>query len=358
MLAEAYGWLLRSGIREAGGGVARYYCADLQQNSPISTEITGYAVSALLHLRSLASGGEAGQDSRAGVDAAMQSASYLARTAWSLRDSAFPFEPESPHAYFFDTGIVVRGLLAAWKTSGDKEIAERANDGALSLAFDFLGDGVFHPIVSLPEKQPLPYEAGRWSRNPGCYQLKSALAWKERAEAFDGSNLVHMFDDALVNALAGHAGFLPGAKDPHQVMDRLHPYCYFLEGLLSVADHGESQAALKYGIERVAAMLRDISPSFERSDVCAQLLRIRLIAHHLHGLPLDERAAEEEARRVTSYQARSDDTRIDGGFWFGRKGDAIMPFVNPVSTVFSMQALALWQNHCAGQWEFENWQLI
>src|ERR1700719_4375150 len=46
-------WFLRSGIQETNGGVARYYRADLQRNLPVSTEITGYAISALIYLHSI-----------------------------------------------------------------------------------------------------------------------------------------------------------------------------------------------------------------------------------------------------------------------------------------------------------------
>ena len=64
-------------------------------------------------------------------------------------------------------------------------------------------------------------------------------------------------------------------------MDRLHAYCYFLEALLFTADNRE---ALASGIEHAGRLLREIAPSFERSDVNAQLLRVRLVAHHLgHG---------------------------------------------------------------------------
>ena len=72
-------------------------------------------------------------------------------------------------------------------------------------------------------------------------------------------------------------------------MDRLHAYCYFLEGLLPVAERGEVRAALASGLARAAALYREIAPVFERSDVAAQLLRVRLIAHHLGAVPLDER---------------------------------------------------------------------
>ena len=98
---------------------------------------------------------------------------------------------------------------------------------------------------------------------------------------------------------------------------------------------------------------------FERSDVNAQLLRVRLIAHHLGVVSLDEAAAREEASRTASFQALdAADPRIRGGFWFGRKGAQMLPFSNPVSTAFCLQALALWQDHQAGRWSFELPQLI
>ncbi len=50
-------------------------------------------------------------------------------------------------------------------------------------------------------------------------------------------------------------------------------------------------------------LLREIGPSFERSDVNAQLLRVRLIAHHLGMVALDENAAREEASHAASFQA-------------------------------------------------------
>lgn len=322
-----------------GGGVARYYRSDLGANVPISNEITGYAVSAFSYLHALT--GDA-----AYREAAMVSARFLANHAWDPESHTFPFEIASPLAYFFDVGIIVRGLLS----TGAEEFRGRAREGALSLAFDFIGDGVFHPVIRLPDKQPLPYEPP-WSRSPGCYQLKSALAWLGIGDEHGG----RMFDAALQSALRTEEAFLPGDPDPNRVMDRLHPYCYFLEALLF---RPECAAVLASGIDRVAALLRAISPQFERSDVCAQLLRVRLVAHHLGTVSLNEPAAAEEADRVSKYQARSEDARLDGGFWFGRKDGEILPYMNPVSTAFSLQALALWEQHQAGKWQFELAQLI
>jgi hypothetical protein len=342
MLEDAGRWFLRSGIRGPGGGVARYYRSDLAKNVPISTEITGYTVSTFCYLHSITG-------DPAYREAAMESARFLANDLWDSAAHTFPFEPGSNLAYFFDVGIIARGLLS----TGAEEFRERVREAALSLAFDFIGDGAFHPVVTLPDKQPLPYERA-WSRSPGCYQLKSATMWLR----VDEKDATRMFDAALRASLAAHESFLPGDADQNRVMDRLHPYLYFLEALLLVADRQECAQALASGIDRVGRLLREISPQFERCDVCAQLLRARLVAHYLGAVPLDAAAAEEEADRVAKYQARSEDARLDGGFWFGQRGGEMLPYMNPVSTAFSLQALALWERHRAGDWRFDVAQLI
>ncbi|HTS77780.1 MAG TPA: hypothetical protein VMG40_16330 [Bryobacteraceae bacterium] len=336
---QARCWFLRSGIQEPGGGIARYYRSDIQRSAPVSTEITGYGVS------TLAFTGE--------IDAALRAARYLAHSAWDPGSHTFPFEPGSKLAYFFDIGIIARGLLAAWRATGETEFLDRARDATLSLAFDFLGDGMFHPVIALPEKDPLPHEP-RWSRSPGCYQLKSALAWREVGD----EQAAKLWEIALQNALAAHESFLDRESDRERLMDRLHAYCYFLEATLFEADRAEVRGALAYGIERAASLLREIAPQFERSDVCAQLLRIRLIAHHLNAVELDAEAAWEEAGRAAGYQSDSGDPRLRGGFWFGRRGGEFLPYMNPVSTAFCLQALQLWRDHRDGAWSFDLHQLI
>jgi hypothetical protein len=182
--------------------------------------------------------------------------------------------------------------------------------------------------------------------------LKSALAWREIGDP----HARQMFDASVAFALAGHENFLEEEKDREKVMDRLHAYSYFLEALLFTESNRE---ALAWGIEHAGRLLREIGPSFERSDVNAQLLRVRLIAHHLGMVPLDENAARDEALHAASFQALdATDVRLRGGFWFGRKGTQMLPFSNPVSTAFCLQALDLWQDHQAGRWSFELPQLI
>lgn len=345
-------WFLSSGIQEPSGGVARYYCLDEKQNRAVSNEITGYAASTLAYLHSI-TGAEKFRD------AAIRAARFLSGDAWDPAVSAFPFEPGSNLAYFFDTGIIVRGLLAVWRITKEEQFLARARDAALSLAFDFLGEGDFHPIITLPDKQPLSRERW-WSRGPGCYQLKSALAWRDIADACGDQHARQLYDAMLMQALQTHESFLSREPDAEKRMDWLHPYAYFLEGLLPSASRPEVRSALESGLARASAVRRDIAPVFERSDVPAQLLRVRLIAHHLGAVPLDEEEAREEAAHVASYQDSADhpDLRLRGGFYFGKRRGRLLPFSNPVSTGFALQALELWRQHQSGRWSFDLHQLI
>jgi hypothetical protein len=324
-------WFLQSGIQEASGGVARYYRSDKRQNAPVSTEITGYAVSTLLFLYQRTG------DS-AYFEAALRAARFLTRIAWDARVGTFPFEHSAngasgpAYAYFFDCGIIVRGLLVAWRVTEDSEFRDTAIAAGRAMLADFPGPDGIHPILVLPEKRPLEWEP-RWSASPGCYQLKSALAWHELFEVTGESAFENGYEAALQAALDNHREFLPGESDPARIMDRLHAYAYFLEGLLPVLHRPDCAAAFRNGVDRVAGYLREIAPVFVRSDVYAQLLRARLL-----GDTLDESAARYEAEKAATFQIDS------GGFLFGRKQGEDLPFVNPVSTAFCAQALAFWED--------------
>jgi hypothetical protein len=330
LLSRAARWFAH-GIQDNSGGVARYYRADLSRNNPISTEITGYAVSALLFLDR--------------PEEAAFAARFLTRQAWS--GGAMPFEIEpAAFTYFFDCGIIARGLLAVWRYTGEQEYLDVAAAIGKAMLADFCApDGSFHPILSLPDKQPLPRDETRWSQSAGCYQLKAALAWRELFEVTGDCGFCDAYDAMLASALSTYTTFLPGHSDPLKVVDRLHAFLYFLEGVLPCEDERRA-TALCDGIHRVACHISDLAPQFERSDVYAQLLRIRLFADWLGVVPLDRATAEHEVSTLTGFQATSDDPRIDGGFYFGRKAGAWLPYVNPVSTAFAVQALALWEDRC------------
>jgi hypothetical protein len=327
-ISRAGEWLLHSGIQEPNGGVARYYRADLERNLPISTEITGYAASTFAYLHTLTG------DERY-LDRARHAAAFLIG-AWDAAAEAMPFELDPPrYTYFFDCGIIARGLIAA---GAPLEIPTAIGK---SMARDFAAGDDFHPILSLPDKQPTPRDALRWSQSSGCYHLKSALAWVD-------VGMTEPYDQLLEFSLRTWGNFLPGHPDRLKVMDRLHPFLYFLEGLLPRAHDPRCAAVLCEGIRRTAHYLRDIAPDFARSDVYAQLLRVRLYADALGAAELDVDAAGCEAERLMQFQVESSDPRINGGFYFGRKAGEWLPHVNPVSTAFAIQALAMWETRQTG----------
>jgi hypothetical protein len=214
------------------------------------------------------------------------------------------------------------------------------------MARDFAAGQCFHPILRLPEKKPVACDH-RWSRGSGCYQLKSAMAWLELHETTGDADFLGRYREVLEYSLCTHESYLPGDPDSSGVMDRLHPYCYFLEGLLPVATEPDCAAALTSGIPRVAGYLHEISPTFVRSDVYAQLLRVRLFADQAGVVPLDREAARLEANRLAEFQSTDADPQVAGGFWFGRKRGEMMPFINPVSAGFGLQALAMWKDYGA-----------
>lgn len=345
-LAQVAGnWFLESGIQEETGGVARYFQSDTRRNARVSTEITGYAISTLVFLYDR-------YRTEQYLEAAVRAGKFLTQTAWSPSLRTFPFEhahngdAPQPLTYFFDCGIIVRGLLALWRATGESEYLDVATATGESMARDFVAGDTWHPILELPGKYPLQW-TDQWSRHPGCYQLKAALAWRDLHETTGDSKFERHFGAALAKTLTTKDEFLPAAT-PEKTMDRLHAYCYFLEALTHVTDRPQIRDALAVGIQRVSRYLREIRGDFERSDVNAQLLRVRLLAEQSAKLPLDESEAAEEAERLISFQIDSN-TKDRGGFWFGRKSGQWMPFINPVSTGFGLQALEWWQDRQAGR---------
>lgn len=315
--------------------MARYYRTDLEQYAPVSTELTGYAaaVLAFLHQRT----GEPDY-----LRAALSAARFLARRAWDPELATIPFELPGGHgsrcAYFFDLGIIARGFLAVWRVTREPWLLEAALDTARAMERDFQGPQGHVPAIALPSRTPLP-EDGRWSRSPGCYQLKAALAWLELSEITGDRAMARLYEDVL-RAFPGDQGdFLAAEPARDRVMDRLHAYCYYLEGLLPKAGDPARAAVLREGLENAQTLLDAIAPVFERCDVRAQLLRLRLYCAALGVETIDIRRMLQEAARIRAYQFRGKDVRLRGGYCFGKRNGKRVPFANPATTAFAVQVL-------------------
>jgi hypothetical protein len=192
---------------------------------------------------------------------------------------------------------------------------------------------------------------------PGCYQLKAALAWDELYKVTGDSDYLKWFEELLDHSLRTHSSFLPGAEGDH-VMDRLHAYCYFLEALLARPDRADVAAVLVEGVGRVSKYLREVRSQFARSDVYAQLLRVRLALEGAGIAAVDRLDASTEAECLSSFQLSDPNPRLRGGFYFGRRGEDPQPHINPVSTGFGLQALMMWRQYLDGELRFSLDSLI
>lgn len=355
-LEQAGEWFLQSGIQESTGGVARYYRADEQRNLPLSTEITGYTISALIELYQRTKRLDY-------LEAAERAGRYLLG-AWDRTLRTMPFETPADadadaerFAYFFDLGIIARSLLRLWRVTGENWQKELANECGRSMMDHFPAERGSHCILQLPEMRPLPHEAW-WSRKPGAFHLKAALAWRELAELLPNPAYMKPYERQLEFSLAVWPDLLNSEPDRVRLMDRLHPLGYFLEGLLPVLDRPECAQAMRQAIPVYSKLLRELSPQFTRSDAYAQLLRARLFAESAGVLPLDRAQAREEYEMIAELQDCSDDPRRRGGYAFGTRSGEVLPFANPVSTAFCMQASTYWYERKAGAFRADWRELI
>lgn len=307
--------------------MARYYRADLEQNLAVSTEITGYAVAGFCYLFELS------QDEEF-LHAARRAGNFLTELAWNASDRVMPFELTGAkgYSYFFDCGIISRSLLWLWRITKQPRYLEVATEIGKSMQRDFRGLSAYHPIILLPCKSPAAYEIW-WSRMPGAFQLKAALAWKDLAAETGEAHFEQSYEEMLRFSLRRYAETLDNEQDKPKLMDRLHAWSYFLEGLQPVKDRAEVRAVLLAALDRGEALREELAQGFLRSDVCAQLLRIRL----LEG----GRPQEGEIARLEAFQFAPGDPRTAGSFSFGRRDGELTPHANPVSTVFALQALAM-----------------
>ncbi len=346
-LEQAGEWFLHSGIQEPSGGVARYYRVDEQRNLPLSTEITGYSISALLELYQRTQRPEY-------LIAAQRAGRYL-ESAWNSTLKTMPFETEGDgalRAYFFDLGIIARGLLRLWRVTGETWARDVAQKCGESMRDDFRAERGSHCILQLPEKTPFSHEVW-WSRMPGAFHLKAALAWRELAEFLP--DFQEPYERQLEFSLTVWPELINLETRQEKLMDRMHPLGYFLEGLLPVLDRPECAAAMREAIALAGRLLREVAPQFTRSDAFGQLLRARLFAEAAGVLPLDLAQGQEEYNVFAALQDHSGTQRLRGGYYFGTRAGEVLPFSNPVSTAFCMQAQTYWEERQAGGFQ-ANWR--
>ena len=342
-IRSAWQWLSRSGIQNESGGVARFYRADIQEYRDVSTQSTAFFISTFLRL------GDYSQDSA--PYEALRAGGFLLDRAFHRSKELFAHEvcdednSPSAFAYFFDCTIIIRSLVDLWKATKEPayiECAERCGFALQNLMSRM--DGSFFAVYDFARDQPLD-DGETWSTQPEVYQLKASLALQELTDATGLPEFVAMSDTLRRWCLKRHESFVPDFGDSEERMSQLHAYCYFLEGLLQEASQDmDCSRALQWGILRVENLMEEIGPEFQRSDVLAQLLRLRFYADTFGVLEIDRATVESEVAALIEFQQQSSDPRVDGGFAFARRGAELVHHINPLSTVLALQALTMWES--------------
>ena len=340
---SAWQWLSRSGIQNESGGVARFYRADIQEYRDVSTQSTAFFISTFLRLGDYPQGSAPYEALRAGgflLDRAFHRSKELFAHEVHGRDNN-----PSAFAYFFDCSIIIRSLVDLWKATKEPayvECAERCGFAVQNLMSRM--DGSFFAVYDFARDQPID-DGETWSKQAEVYQLKASLALQELTDATGLSEFVATSDMLRRWCLKRHESFIPDYGDSQERMSRLHAYCYFLEGLLQEASQDvDCSRALQWGILRVENLVEEMGPEFQRSDVLAQLLRLRFYADTFGVLEIDRATVESEVAALIEFQQQSSDPRVDGGFAFARRGAELVHHINPLSTVLALQALTMWES--------------
>ena len=349
-------WLAISGVQDGSGGVSAGYRTDTRGYEPISTTATGYYVSAQVWARRFSKDALAPMGPRAG--------GFLLEQAFDMSKELFPVHIDSKErqearlAFFLDCAVVMRSLVHLWSVTKDQAYLECAERCGLALRSKMTTvDGGFFPIYDLDTDRAYA-EVGSWAVEAGVPQLKAGLALLELHKATGRGEFETDAEAMRKWCLKRQESFLPGEVDDNKVMDRLHAYCYFLEGLLpAVALDADSGRVLQFGILRVENLLDELGTDFRRCDVLAQVLRLRLYADKLGIMELDYGRAEEEAAAVVECQIQSADPRSDGGFALTQRRGKLEPNLDTAASVFALQALEMWDQAEEGGLR-ESWEVL
>ena len=167
---------------------------------------------------------------------------------------------------------MVRGLLSVWRATGEQEFLD------LAVGLGISWHAISPQAAISTRSSPCPPERPCRATRP-LVAIARLLPIEIRhgmvgsCEATEDTRFIEPYERVLEASLRTCGDFLPGHPERPKVMDRLHAFLYFLEGLLPRARRPVLRRRASGGHRRVAGAAARIAPEFERSDVYAQLLR-------------------------------------------------------------------------------------
>lgn len=346
-------WMLASGIQSDEGGYYAWYDLENKNHSFLYSEITGYAITALLFLYSL-------YKDEILIERAKRAAHWIIKCALhdsgGVRTRLYRDDKNADKAYSFsggnlftfDTAMVLYAMVNLYKYTDDQEILAVSKKIAQFLLEHVKSDGSIIPLFNVQTGRNLELR-DKWSDQSGAFHAKVCLGL---LGLFDITKDIRYRDAA--KAICEHA-LVYQQESGRFITDRfedttnLHSHCYAAEGLL--------YAGLLLNIERFVQAakkatqwifqqlnsdglneLYDASSktfnNFQRSDILAQALRLGMI------FSAQRRHIEDLKSLLLRYQYLGEDSQQKGGFFYSLD----RAHINSWCSLFAVQALCFCQN--------------
>jgi hypothetical protein len=357
------------------GSFNAWYEQDTQAYPFIYSEITGYLVTLMCYLwerkhdeRYLRSATMAGDWL---LDTTLEPNGGF-RCLYPLRPTGFDFKQSQMYA--FDNGMVLNGLVNLYRVSRQEKYLASAVTAADWLVYSAQKPtGAFYPIYQLDEDRFFESDK-EWSICSGSYHAKIAIG------------LLNLYDlthkRKYLDAAVRVCDFALGCQDETgrfiSFLSRggtnAHPHCYTAEGLwvagtyLDRGDYLASSAhAVRWLLDRqspegyIPRLYLDNQPVYsERVDAICQTLRLAILHTAEARLPETYSGRIELLRSlIPKYQAFDEDSRVDGGFYFGYGSNGhVIPHVNVWVTAFAVQALWIYSDYCTNNLDLNPFLLV
>ncbi len=380
---KAADWLVHSGVQVVSDnplhsqGFASWYEADTQTMPYVYSEITGYLTTMMCNLYD--STGE-----KRFLESAMGAADWLLRTAHQDTGGfrcLFPikstrFDYKNSQVYIFDTGVIISGFVDVYRASGQAKYLAAAVTAADWIIREVQKpNGAFYPVYDV-DKRVFIESDKEWSLCSGSYHTKVAIGLINLYEITQNVK----YKDAAVKACDFALTFQqPDGRFisfPTEGGTNSHPHAYSAEGLwvvgkiLNREDYLQASArATEWLLQWQSAEgfvprhFHNGEPLYnERVDILAQTLRLAAI-HLGEGRLVDTPELREKLDKlvalITRNQAESDDSRIAGGFYFGRLSNGEqMPHVNVWVSAFAIQGLTLYDGFLNSHYQFNPFFMV
>jgi uncharacterized protein YyaL (SSP411 family) len=352
-ITSASHWLLESGIQSPQGGVYVWYDLEKEKHSFLYSEITGYAVTALLFLERLYQGSLLLE--RAELAAAWLQSHALhscggvrARLYENDRDADIMYSFSAENIFSFDSGIVLYALVNLYRRTrkpGYLEIARKLGEFLLSMQET---DGSLWPVFNSRQAKKIA-QPDKWSNQRGAFLSKVSMGLIALSEVLEDEQYQEAASRLCRYSLTkqGHLGRF--ITDEQRKTTHLHAHCYCAEGLwycgvcLKV---DEFLHAARIATEWIFKHLNETGLNelydphtggfndFQRSDVLAQALRLGIIFSQ------EESKLTALKRLLATYQYSGSQQQQAGGFLYSKKN----LHTNSWCTMFALQALELYAN--------------